>query len=105
MSRRRNVVAPQLLRQIVAIAIYLILGARALKLIFDYDVKTALTGGAVLAAGIGPAPQDTPGKLFFGVAPPPGGGLHRGGGLPSRGGPRRGDSGSRRATRERGLQK
>jgi small-conductance mechanosensitive channel/CRP-like cAMP-binding protein len=67
-SRRRNVVAPQLLRQIVAIAIYLILGARALKLIFDYDVKTFLTGGAVLAAVIGLALQDTLGNLFSGIA-------------------------------------
>jgi small-conductance mechanosensitive channel/CRP-like cAMP-binding protein len=68
MSRRRNVVAPQLLRQIVAISIYIILGARALKLIFDYDVKTFLTGGAVLAAVIGLALQDTLGNLFSGIA-------------------------------------
>jgi CRP-like cAMP-binding protein len=68
MSRRRNVVAPQLLRQIVAIAIYLILGARVLKLFFDYDVKTFLTGGAVVAAVIGLALQDTLGNLFSGIA-------------------------------------
>jgi small-conductance mechanosensitive channel len=68
MSRRRNVVAPQLLRQIVAISIYIILGARALKLLFDYDVKAFLTGGAVLAAVIGLALQDTLGNLFSGIA-------------------------------------
>jgi small-conductance mechanosensitive channel/CRP-like cAMP-binding protein len=68
MSRRRNVVAPQLLRQIVAISIYVILGARALKLLFDYDVKAFLTGGAVLAAVIGLALQDTLGNLFSGIA-------------------------------------
>jgi len=67
-SRRRNVVAPQLLRQIVAIVIYLILGARALKLIFDYDVKAFLTGGAVVAAVIGLALQETLGNLFSGIA-------------------------------------
>ena len=67
-ARRRNVVAPQLLRQIVAIVIYLILGARALKLIFDYDVKAFLTGGAVLAAVIGLALQETLGNLFSGIA-------------------------------------
>ena len=67
-SRRRNVVAPQLLRQIVSIAIYLLLGARALKILFDYDVKTALTGGAVIAAVIGLALQDTLGNLFSGIA-------------------------------------
>jgi small-conductance mechanosensitive channel/CRP-like cAMP-binding protein len=68
MSRRRNVVAPQLLRQIVAIAVYLLLGASALKIIFDYDVKTALTGGAVIAAVVGLALQDTLGNLFSGIA-------------------------------------
>jgi small-conductance mechanosensitive channel/CRP-like cAMP-binding protein len=68
MSRRRNVVAPQLLRQIVSIVIYLFLFASALKIIFDYDVKTALTGGAVLAAVIGLALQDTLGNLFSGIA-------------------------------------
>src|SRR5258707_757430 len=67
-SRRRKVVAPQLLRQIVAIVIYLILGARALKLIFYYDVKEFLTGGAVLAAVIGLALQETLGNLFSGIA-------------------------------------
>ncbi len=68
MSRRRNVVAPQLLRQIVAIVFYLLLFASALKIIFDYDVKTALTGGAVVAAVIGLALQDTLGNLFSGIA-------------------------------------
>ncbi|MDP9360648.1 MAG: mechanosensitive ion channel family protein [Acidobacteriota bacterium] len=68
MSRRRNVIAPQLLRQIVAIVLYLLLFASALKLILDYDLKTALTGGAVLAAVIGLALQDTLGNLFSGIA-------------------------------------
>ena len=68
MSRRRNVVAPQLLRQIVSIVVYLLLFASALKILFDYDVKTALTGGAVLAAVIGLALQDTLGNLFSGIA-------------------------------------
>jgi small-conductance mechanosensitive channel/CRP-like cAMP-binding protein len=68
MSRRRNVNAPQLLRQIVSILLYLFLFAVALKLVFGYDVKTALTGGAVLAAVIGLALQDTLGNLFSGIA-------------------------------------
>ena len=67
-SRRRNVVAPQLLRQIVSIVVYLLLFAGALKAIFDYEIKTALTGGAVLAAVIGLALQDTLGNLFSGIA-------------------------------------
>jgi small-conductance mechanosensitive channel/CRP-like cAMP-binding protein len=67
-SRRRNVVAPQLLRQIVSIVVYLFLFAFGLKMIFDYEIKTALTGGAVLAAVIGLALQDTLGNLFSGIA-------------------------------------
>jgi len=68
MSRRRNVIAPQLLRQIVALILYMLLFASALKLVLDYDVKTALTGGAVLAAVVGLALQDTLGNLFSGIA-------------------------------------
>ena len=68
MSRRRNVVAPQMLRQIVSIVVYLLLFASALKIFFDYDIKTALTTGAVLAAVIGLALQDTLGNLFGGIA-------------------------------------
>jgi small-conductance mechanosensitive channel/CRP-like cAMP-binding protein len=68
MRRRRGVVAPQLLRQIVSIVVYLLLFAWALKTFFDYDVKTALTTGAVLAAVIGLALQDTLGNLFGGIA-------------------------------------
>ena len=67
-SRRRNVIAPQLLRQIVALILYMLLFASALKMVLDYDVKTALTGGAVLAAVIGLALQDTLGNLFSGIA-------------------------------------
>ena len=66
LSRRRD--APQLLRQIVAIVLYMVLFAGALKLVFDYDIKAALTGGAVLAAVIGLALQDTLGNLFSGIA-------------------------------------
>ena len=68
MRRRRDVVAPQLLRQMVSIAVYLLLFASALKTFFDYDVRTALTTGAVLAAVIGLALQDTLGNLFGGIA-------------------------------------
>lgn len=67
-SRRRNVVAPQLLRQIVAIVLYGLLVASALKAILKVDVTPALTGGAVLAAVIGLALQETLGNLFSGIA-------------------------------------
>ena len=50
MSRRRKVVAPQLLRQIVAIAIYLLLFVSALRTIFDIDIRAAFTTGAVRVA-------------------------------------------------------
>jgi small-conductance mechanosensitive channel/CRP-like cAMP-binding protein len=68
MSRRRNVVAPQLLRQIVALVLYGLLVASALKAILKVDVTPALTGGAVLAAVIGLALQETLGNLFSGIA-------------------------------------
>src|SRR5258708_39179492 len=69
MARRRNVIAPQLLRQIVAIVLYLFLFAVALKHVLNYNITTsALTGGAVLAAVIGLALQDTLGNLFSGIA-------------------------------------
>ncbi len=68
MSRQRKVIAPQLLRQIVAMVLYLVFFAGALKIVLDYDVKAALTGGAVIAAVIGLALQDTLGNLFSGFA-------------------------------------
>ncbi|MEA2326846.1 MAG: hypothetical protein QOE68_1805 [Thermoanaerobaculia bacterium] len=67
-SRRRNVVAPQLLRQIVALVLYGVLFASALKAVLKVDVTPALTGGAVLAAVIGLALQETLGNLFSGIA-------------------------------------
>jgi small-conductance mechanosensitive channel len=68
MSRRRDVVAPQLLRQIVAIVLYGVLFASAIKTILKVDVTPALTGGAVVAAVIGLALQETLGNLFSGIA-------------------------------------
>jgi small-conductance mechanosensitive channel/CRP-like cAMP-binding protein len=68
MSRRREVVAPQLLRQIVAIVLYGVLFASAIKTILKVDVTPALTGGAVVAAVIGLALQETLGNLFSGIA-------------------------------------
>lgn len=66
--RRRNVVAPQLLRQILALALYFFFFAGAVNAVFGVDVRTALTGGAVVAAIIGLALQDTLGNLFSGIA-------------------------------------
>jgi small-conductance mechanosensitive channel/CRP-like cAMP-binding protein len=67
-SRRRNVVAPQLLRQIVAIVLYGVLFATALNAVLSVNVTPALTGGAVVAAVVGLALQETLGNLFSGIA-------------------------------------
>ncbi len=75
MSRRRNVVAPQLLREIFSITLYLILFAYAVSGVFHYNVRAFLTTGTVLAAVVGLAMQDTLGNLFSGIS------LHMEGGI------------------------
>jgi small-conductance mechanosensitive channel/CRP-like cAMP-binding protein len=67
-SGRRNVAAPQLLRGIVSISLYIILLAAAFSGAFKINVTGLLTGGAVLAAVLALALQDTLGNLFAGVA-------------------------------------
>jgi small-conductance mechanosensitive channel len=67
-SGRRNVAAPQLLRGIVSIALYAILLASAFNGVFKINVTGLLTGGAVLAAVLALALQDTLGNLFAGIA-------------------------------------
>ena len=69
LSRRRNVVAPLLLRQIVSIVLYFFLFALAISEIFPkVNVTGYLTGGAVVAAILGLALQETLGNLFSGIA-------------------------------------
>lgn len=68
-SRRRSFVAPQLLRQIVSIVLYLLLFAAAIHAVFKVSITTAvLTSTTVLAAVIGLAMQDTLGNLFSGIS-------------------------------------
>jgi small-conductance mechanosensitive channel/CRP-like cAMP-binding protein len=67
-SRRGLVRAPTLLREIVSIALFLILMAWALSSIFDYKVTAFLATGTVLAAVLGLALQETLGNLFAGIA-------------------------------------
>ncbi|HEX2060170.1 MAG TPA: mechanosensitive ion channel family protein, partial [Thermoanaerobaculia bacterium] len=67
-SRRKQVHAPMLLREIVSIGLYLILFAWAISTVFEYKVVGFLTGGAVLAAVLGLALQETLGNLFAGMA-------------------------------------
>jgi len=66
---RRRFVAPQLLRQIVSIVLYLLLFAAAVHAVFRVSITTAvLTSTTVLAAVIGLAMQDTLGNLFSGIS-------------------------------------
>ena len=67
-SRRRNVKAPVLLREIVSILLFLVLIAWAASVIFDAKVTAFLAGGTVLAAVLGLALQETLGNLFAGIA-------------------------------------
>lgn len=68
LARRRKVAAPQLLREILAIVLYVILFAWAISAIFDYRVSGFLVSGTVVAAVLGLALQDTLGNLFAGIA-------------------------------------
>jgi small-conductance mechanosensitive channel/CRP-like cAMP-binding protein len=65
---RRHVAAPQLLRGIVAIVLYAILLVSAFNSVFKINLTGLLTGGAVLAAVLALALQDTLGNLFAGMA-------------------------------------
>jgi len=67
-SRRRNVRAPQLLREMVSIALYIVLVAWAISTIFNYKVTAILATGTVVAAVLGLALQETLGNLFAGIA-------------------------------------
>lgn len=67
-SRRRNVTAPALLREIVSIFLFIILIAWAASYIFETKVTAFLAGGTVLAAVLGLAMQETLGNLFAGIA-------------------------------------
>ncbi len=68
MSRRRNVIAPLLLRQILSLVLYFLLFAWALDEFLKRDIRPALAGGAVIAAILGLALQETLGNLFSGMA-------------------------------------
>jgi len=68
MARRRGVSAPPLLRDVVALILYLLLFASLFTTIFNYDLRTLLGGGALLAAVLGLALQDTLGNLISGIA-------------------------------------
>ncbi len=67
-SRRRNVPAPLLLREIVSILLYAIAFGSAMSLIFERSVTGFLATGTVVAAVLGLALQETLGNLFAGIA-------------------------------------
>jgi small-conductance mechanosensitive channel len=67
-SRRRNVQAPLLLRELVSVILYAVLFAWALSSIFEYKVTAILATGTVVAAILGLALQETLGNLFSGIA-------------------------------------
>lgn len=67
-SRRRNVRAPVLLREIVSIVLFAVLLAWAVSTIFETRVTAFLAGTTVVAAVLGLALQDTLGNLFSGIA-------------------------------------
>ena len=66
--RQRRVVAPQLLRQVLAITVYLILFGTAFSSIFHRSVTGLFTTTTVVAAVLGLALQETLGNLFAGIA-------------------------------------
>jgi small-conductance mechanosensitive channel/CRP-like cAMP-binding protein len=67
-SRRRNVRAPVLLREIVSIVVFIVLLAWAVSMVFQKNIAAFLTGTTVIAAVLGLALQDTLGNLFSGIA-------------------------------------
>lgn len=68
MSRRRNLRAPVLLREIVTIVAFAVLLAWAISQIFETKITAFLAGGTVVAAVLGLALQETLGNLFAGIA-------------------------------------
>jgi len=64
----RRAAVPPLLRGIVSAALYLLLFGAISRAIFQYDLTSFITGGAVLAAVLGLALQETLGNLFAGIA-------------------------------------
>ena len=67
-SKRSNVRAPAILRELVSIVVSLLLFAAVFSAVFQKSVATFLTTGTVLAAILGFALQDTLGNLFAGIS-------------------------------------
>ncbi|MEO8431597.1 MAG: mechanosensitive ion channel family protein [Acidobacteriota bacterium] len=66
---RKKMAAPALLRQLVALIIFLLIVAAVAKILLpDFHLGALLTGSAILTAILGLALQDTLGNLFAGLA-------------------------------------
>lgn len=68
MARRSRVAAPLLLREILSIALYILLFSAAISTIFGYSIRGVLASATVVAAVVGLALQDTLGNLFAGIS-------------------------------------
>lgn len=68
LQRRTGERAPTLLRQLISLALYLLLLIGVIHLILEYRVTGLLLGGTVVAAVLGLALQDTLGNLFAGMS-------------------------------------
>ncbi|HEY6138946.1 MAG TPA: mechanosensitive ion channel family protein [Thermoanaerobaculia bacterium] len=68
LGRRRTMAAPQLLRQIFAIIIYIFFVTIASQRWLGFDFYAAVATGTVVAAVLGLALQETLGNLFSGLA-------------------------------------
>jgi small-conductance mechanosensitive channel/CRP-like cAMP-binding protein len=67
-ARRKHIVAPLLLREILSLALYAVLLSMAVSWIFGYSVRGLLATTTVVAAVVGLAMQDTLGNLFSGIS-------------------------------------
>ena len=67
-ARRKHIVAPLLLREILSLALYAVLLSMAVSWIFGYSVRGLLATTTVVAAVVGLALQDTLGNLFSGIS-------------------------------------
>lgn len=65
---RRRVVAPQLLRQVVSVALYGVLISIVISILFSESATGLLASGTIVAAVLALALQDTLGNLFSGIA-------------------------------------
>ena len=67
-SRRRNLAAPRLLRDIIGLTLYFLLISWAVSILFDYSLAKWLAATTVVAAVLALALQETLGNLCAGIA-------------------------------------